>query len=93
MDPVPGRITRRDSRGTEFRDVLGRRWVFPPAPLMGRFRDPQFLPGYGQVCRLKCFMFATAAVYAATREEAEAFADAHQLRGPLAHEYLAELTS
>lgn len=82
MDPVPGRITRRDARGTEFRDTAGRRWVFPPAK-----------PSYASVSGLRCFMFVTAAVYAATREEAEAFADVHQLRGPLAHEYLAELSS
>lgn len=91
MDAIPGRITRRDNRGTEFRDVLGRRWVFPPAPLLGRFRDPQHLPGYGQAAGLKCFMFPVAGVYATTREEAEAFADANNLRGPVAQDDLAAL--
>lgn len=82
MDPVPGRITRRDSRGTEFRDNAGRRWTLPPTK-----------PSYASRSGLRCFMFTTAAVYAATPEEAEAFADAHELRGPRAREYHAELSS
>jgi hypothetical protein len=81
-DAIPGRITRRDSRGTEFRDTLGRRWTLPPAK-----------PGYTRATGLRCFMFTTAAVYAATPEEAEKFADAHELRGPRAREYYAELSS
>jgi hypothetical protein len=89
MDAIPGRITRRDSRGTEFRDTVGRRWVFPayapghhPYGYFGKMLDAGW----------HCVMFTTAAVYAATPEEAEAFADAHELRGPRAREYHAELS-
>jgi hypothetical protein len=38
-------------------------------------------------------MFTTAAVYAADRDAAESYADAHQLRGPVARAYHAELSS
>jgi hypothetical protein len=58
---------------------------------MARFTPSQLLPGYGQASGLRCFMFTTAAVYAPDRATAEAFADAHELRGPLAREYHAAL--
>ena len=64
-----------------------------PGALMGRFRRPQLLPGYGEASGLRCFMFPTAAVYAPDRAAAHAFADAHQLRGPAAREHRAELSS
>jgi hypothetical protein len=65
-----------------------------PGYAMFRFRAPddETLPGYGRLTGLRCFMFTTAAVYASDRATAEAFADANQLRGPLAREYHAELS-
>jgi hypothetical protein len=63
-----------------------------PGRAMARFNPLGLLRGYGQASGLRCFMFTTAAVYAATREDAEAFADAHQLRGPRAREYHADLS-
>jgi hypothetical protein len=64
-----------------------------PGTALARFTQSQLLPGYGQATSLRCFMFTTAAVYAPTREAAEAFADAHQLRGPRAREFHAELSA
>jgi hypothetical protein len=60
---------------------------------MARFTQSQLLRGYGQARGLRCFMFTTAAVFAPTREAAEAYADVHQLRGPQAYAYHAELSS
>lgn len=64
-----------------------------PAYALGRFTESKLLPGYGQASGLRCFMYATAAVYAPTREAADAIADAHDLRGPRANAYHAELSS
>lgn len=64
-----------------------------PAYALGRFTESQLLPGYGQASGLRCFMYTTAAVYAPTREVADAIADAHELRGARAREYHAELSS
>jgi hypothetical protein len=90
MDAIPGRITRRDSRGTEFRDNADRRWVFPayapgrhPYGYFGRMTDAGW----------HCVMFTTAAVFAPTVADAEAFADANGLRGAQARAYHAELSS
>jgi hypothetical protein len=47
---------------------------------------------YAAVSGLRCFMFTTAAVYAVSRDAADAFADANQLRGPQAREYHSELS-
>jgi hypothetical protein len=58
-----------------------------PGIALGRFNDPQLLPGYGQASGLRAFMYTTAVVYATDRATADAFADANQLRGPLAREY------
>lgn len=80
------RARRRSSAGErpDFRE---------PAYALGRFTESKLLPGYGQASGLRCFMFTTAAVYAPTREEADAIADAHDLRGPRANAYHAELSS
>lgn len=64
-----------------------------PARAVFRFRAPDDQPGYGGAAGLRCFMFTTAAVYAPDRAAADAFADAHGLRGPQAREYHAELSS
>jgi hypothetical protein len=63
-----------------------------PGIATARFTKSQLLPGYGQASGLRCYMFTTAAVYAPDRETAEAFADTHQLRGPQAREYHADLS-
>jgi hypothetical protein len=63
-----------------------------PAIALARFNPLGLLRGYGQASGLRCFMFTTAAVYAPDREAAEAFADAHELRGRRASEYHAELS-
>ncbi len=63
-----------------------------PGIAMARFNPLGLLRGYGQASGLRCFMFTTAAVYAPDREAAEAFADAHELRGPQAREYHADLS-
>lgn len=51
-----------------------------PGRAVGRFRESGLLPGYGEASGLRCWMFATAAVFAPDRATAEAFADAHGLR-------------
>ena len=55
-----------------------------PGTRMFRFTPPdsELLPGYGRLTGLRCFMYTTAAVYAPDRDTADAYADAHQLRGP-----------
>jgi hypothetical protein len=53
-----------------------------PGIAMGRFNPLGLFREYGQASGLRCYMFATAAVYAPTREAATAFADANDLRGP-----------
>jgi hypothetical protein len=63
-----------------------------PGTALARFTPSQLLRGYGQASGLRCFMFTTAAVYATGRLAAEAFADAHQLRGPQAREYHGQLS-
>lgn len=63
-----------------------------PGIALARFNPLGLLPGYGEASGLRCFMFTTAAVYAPDRETADAFADAHGLRGPLAREYHGELS-
>jgi hypothetical protein len=66
----------------------------PPGIRVGRFADPAVpSPGYAGAAGLLCYLFPVAAVYAASREQAEAFADAHGLRGPEARAYCAELSS
>jgi hypothetical protein len=67
--------------------------VRDPGRVLARFTQSQLLPGYGQASGLRCFMFTTAAVYAPGRLAAEAYADAHDLRGPQARAYHAELSS
>jgi hypothetical protein len=64
-----------------------------PGTALARFNPLGLLRGYGQASGLRCFMFTTAAVYAPDRKAAEAFADAHGLRGPQASAYHAELSS
>jgi hypothetical protein len=64
-----------------------------PGRALARFTESHLLPGYGQAHALRCWLFPLAAVYAVDREAADAFADAHDLRGPLAHQHHAEMSS
>lgn len=53
-----------------------------PGRAVGRFRESGLMPGYGEASGLHCWLFSTAAVFALDRATAEAYADAHHLRGP-----------
>lgn len=82
--------SRHNQAGTEPKQA--RPDFKEPGRAMARFNPLGLLRGYGQASGLRCFMFTTAAVYAPDRAAAEAFADAHELRGPRAREYHAELS-